>query len=122
MSSVDLLVILGILGVLVAVLGHQFSIQLTHASQERTALWLNQLKSAGEIYAVLNETAPPDLDALTPLLSPDAPPLTDTWGNRLQYEAPGPGGTLFVIRSLGADGEPGGVGIDADQYAFGSTP
>jgi hypothetical protein len=37
--------------------------------------------------------------------------MTDAWGNRLRYE---PDGDSFVLRSLGRDGEPGGMGPDAE--------
>jgi general secretion pathway protein G len=37
----------------------------------------------------------------------------DPWGNPYQYLSPGIKGELDVF-SLGADGQPGGVGIDAD--------
>jgi general secretion pathway protein G len=40
---------------------------------------------------------------------------TDPWGNPYQYEYPGPGGDdTFVLRSLGADGAPGGEGDAMD--------
>jgi general secretion pathway protein G len=38
----------------------------------------------------------------------------DPWGNPYQYRVPGEDGRPFAIVSLGADGKPGGEGIDAD--------
>lgn len=40
------------------------------------------------------------------------PPLVDPWGNPYLYEVRGPG--RIVLRSLGADGKPGGEGAEAD--------
>jgi len=38
----------------------------------------------------------------------------DPWGNPYQYEYPGQDGRIIDIYSLGADGQPGGEGLDAD--------
>jgi len=38
----------------------------------------------------------------------------DSWGNEFRYVSPGPGGHDFDIISLGADGNEGGSGNDAD--------
>lgn len=39
----------------------------------------------------------------------------DPWGNPYEYEYPGATGRdSFSLRSLGADGQPGGEGLDAD--------
>ena len=38
----------------------------------------------------------------------------DPWGSPYQYRIPGDRGGAFDIYSLGADGEPGGEGLDAD--------
>ncbi len=41
----------------------------------------------------------------------------DGWNNELQYVSPGTDGRPYDLFSLGADGEQGGEGIDADIYA-----
>ena len=38
----------------------------------------------------------------------------DPWGSPYQYRIPGDRGGAFDLYSLGADGEPGGEGLDAD--------
>jgi general secretion pathway protein G len=38
----------------------------------------------------------------------------DPWGRPYQYRNPGEKGGVFDVYSLGADGEPGGEGLDAD--------
>ena len=40
--------------------------------------------------------------------------LIDPWGKPYQYVIPGQRGGAFDLYSLGADGEPGGEGLDAD--------
>ena len=39
---------------------------------------------------------------------------TDPWGNPYQYRFPGERGGAYDLYSFGADGEPGGEGLDAD--------
>ena len=40
--------------------------------------------------------------------------LTDPWGNPYQYRFPGERGGAYDLYSFGADGEPGGEGLNAD--------
>jgi hypothetical protein len=46
-------------------------------------------------------------------LDPQAPHFKDAWGNDLVYEV---AGLNFELRSLGADGRPGGSSLGADLY------
>ncbi len=41
-------------------------------------------------------------------------PAKDPWGNNYEYTVPGINGLPYGIRSLGADGNPAGEGIDKD--------
>lgn len=41
----------------------------------------------------------------------------DPWGDPYQYKVPGDEGHPFEVFSLGADGQPGGSGLDADVTA-----
>lgn len=58
------------------------------------------------------EPAPPDYPPGGYLRSRNVP--GDPWGNEYVYLIPGPGGHSFEIISYGADGEPGGEGLNAD--------
>ncbi|AOA57188.1 type II secretion system major pseudopilin GspG [Acinetobacter larvae] len=40
----------------------------------------------------------------------------DSWENNLQYNQPGSEGRSYDLYSFGADGKPGGEGLDADIY------
>lgn len=44
----------------------------------------------------------------------------DPWGRPYQYSSPGRNGAPYEIYSLGADGAPGGDGLDADIYSGGN--
>jgi len=51
----------------------------------------------------------------------DALPLknvNDPWGRRYQYNTPGPEDWAYEVYTLGADGRPGGEGIDADIFSW----
>lgn len=90
---------------------------------------VQKLSAALDHYAQDNFTYPSTKQGLEALLarpstSPYAPnwkpggyvkrlPL-DPWGRPYQYFEPGVHGSAFDLFSLGADGKPGGHGIDAD--------
>jgi hypothetical protein len=63
------------------------------------------------IYAETNRSVPPSLDVL-PRRAGYANQTTDGWGRPLQYDLSQDG--IITLRSLGADGKPGGVGENAD--------
>lgn len=48
--------------------------------------------------------------------SPLVGPPLDEWGNLIQYH---PGESSYELYSLGRDGQPGGIGLDADLYSDG---
>lgn len=88
-----------------------------------------------EMYRLDNRGYPTTTQGLEALVSrPAAPPAppnwasggylpqlpTDPWGNPYLYRSPGETGPYDLI-SLGADGEPGGEGVDADIVS-GATP
>jgi general secretion pathway protein G len=45
----------------------------------------------------------------------------DPWGRPYLYRVPGPEGAPFAVLSLGADGQPGGSGRDADITSAGAA-
>ena len=47
-------------------------------------------------------------------------PAKDPWENDYEYVVPGPNGLPYGISSLGADGNPGGEGIDRDITSWGN--
>ena len=49
-------------------------------------------------------------------------PAKDPWGNEFGYESPHNGKDTFQIESYGADGQPGGKGVDADIKDTGDGP
>ena len=89
---------------------------------------LRTLAASLEMYRLDNRGYPTTAQGLAALVerpaSPPAPPNwseggylaqlpTDPWGNAYVYRAPGDSGP-YDLTSLGADGQPGGDGLDAD--------
>jgi general secretion pathway protein G len=61
-------------------------------------------------------TSEQGLEALRSELSADVPP--DPWGHPYVYKYPGEHGDEPEIVSYGADGQPGGEGINADIVSW----
>jgi general secretion pathway protein G len=118
-------VIIGILGALVVpkLLGRTGEARATAAKADIASL-MNALK----LYKLDNQRYPTTEQGLAALVTkPTTGPAAngwkaggyverlpkDPWGNQYQYLAPGIHGEIDVM-SLGADGQPGGSGEDAD--------
>ena len=118
-------VILAILGTLVApqILGRIDEARVTKAKND-----LRLYESALDLYRMDNFRYPTTDQGLEALVKkPSDPNLKnyradgyvkqlqkDPWGHDYVYVSPGTGGAPYDLLSLGADGQPGGTGIDAD--------
>ena len=118
-------VIIGILGALVVpkLMGKPQEARITAAKVD-----ISSLMQALKIYKLDNQRYPSTEQGLKALIEkPTSGPSAngwktggyvdklpkDPWGNPYQYLSPGVKGEIDVY-SLGADGQPGGVGDDAD--------
>jgi general secretion pathway protein G len=119
-------VIIGILGALVVpkLLGRTGESRVTAARVD-----ISTLMSALKLYKLDNQRYPSTDQGLQALIQkPTSGPSAngwkeggyverlpkDPWGNPYQYLSPGIHGNDVEIMSLGADGQPGGTGEDAD--------
>ena len=118
-------VILGILGTLVApmVLGRIDEARVTKAKND-----LRLYESALDLYRMDNFKYPSTEQGLDALVHrPNDPNLKnyrsegyvkqlqrDPWNHDYVYVSPGTNGAPYDLLSLGADGQPGGTGLDAD--------
>ena len=125
-TLIELMVVLAIIGVLAAlivpnVLGRADEARVTAARTD-----VGNLMQALKLYRLDNQRYPSTEQGLQALVSrPTAEPLPpnwkpyleklprDPWGRPYQYLNPGAHGEVDVL-SLGADGQPGGEGFDAD--------
>ena len=96
---------------------------------------LSTIAASLEMYRLDNRAYPTTAQGLTALVErPASPPLppnwseggylaqlpADPWGNAYVYRAPGDSGA-YDLASLGADGQPGGEGLDGD-ILHGASP
>ena len=131
-TLIEIMAVVIIMGLLVGIVGTAIFSQLDEARVKTTHAQLKQLESALAFYQMDNgrfPTTEQGLQALIelPTLAPEPRNYRrggylqggklpdDAWNNPYQYEMPGSHNTEgFDLWSLGADGQPGGDGTDAD--------
>ncbi|MDO1558583.1 type II secretion system major pseudopilin GspG [Brevundimonas sp. 2R-24] len=124
-SLVELMVVIVIIGLLATIVMLNVLPSQDRARIEKARADVAVLEQAVEVYRLDNMDFPPNLQALVEapanLNRPDRYRSggyvrrlpEDPWGNAYQYRRPGERGA-FDIWSMGADGETGGEGDDAD--------
>ena len=131
-SLVEMMVVLFIIGLLAAVVALNVLPQGDKARVVKAQADIATMSQALEIYRLDAGSYPGVGEGLGALKNPpanlsmpqnyktggyikDLP--SDPWSRPYQYVVPGQAGHPFEIFSLGADGKPGGEGMDADIYA-----
>ena len=125
-TLIELMVVLVIIGVLAALIVPNVLERADEARVTAARTDVNNLMQALKLYRLDNQrypTAEQGLDALVrqPTVGPPPPNWkpyleklpNDPWGHPYQYVNPGVKGEIDVY-SLGANGQPGGDGKDAD--------
>lgn len=122
----EMLVVIGIIALIAAFLTPSIMGQLGRGKAKAAQLELETIASAVEAFqsdvdrvptkqeglaALL--TQPQDADGWTGPYIKDKKQLNDPWGRPLIY-APSDDGKSFYVQTLGADGKPGGSGVDRD--------
>ena len=125
-TLIELMVVLVIIGVLAALIVPNVLDRTDDARGTAARTDVNNLMQALKLYKLDNQRFPSTEQGLTALTArPTAAPVppnwrryldklpSDPWGRPYQYLNPGLHGEVDVL-SLGADGQPGGEGKDAD--------
>lgn len=128
-TLIEIMAVVLIIGLLGTLVGLAIAPQIDKARVSTARSQIRMLDAALETYRMDNARFPASEHGLDALINPppDARnyqpggylakrqiPL-DPWGNPYQYEAPGQhNDTSYDLWSLGADGAPGGDGVDAD--------
>lgn len=127
-TLIEVMIVVVILGVLAAIVVPRIMDRPDQARQVRARQDLRLVQSALDLYKLDNFRYPSTDQGLEALVTkPTLAPLpahwksggyldrlpVDPWGRTYQYLAPGRHGE-FDLWSLGADGQPGGEGVDAD--------
>lgn len=119
-TLVELLVVLAIIGLLTTVVVINVLPMQGRAQVQKAKADIALLEQALEFHRLDTGRYPSTEEGLAALTRPTATGATikklpdDPWGRPYRYAMPGPDGRAFEISSLGADGEPGGEGPDAD--------
>ncbi|MBS0297129.1 MAG: type II secretion system major pseudopilin GspG [Proteobacteria bacterium] len=125
----EMLVVIGIIGLIAAVLtpgliGHmarakaktaQLQLDTVAAGVEMFEADVHRYPTAEEGLAALVKE-PPGADGWTGPYLRDRKMMNDPWGRPLTYTVDAASHT-FTVKSLGADGKPGGSGVDRDLQA-----
>jgi general secretion pathway protein G len=128
-TLIEIMAVVLIIGLLSALVGIAIFPMIDKARVGTTQTQIQMLDGALEAYRMDNAKFPTTEQGLTALIQP--PPEarnalpggylrekripTDPWGNKFQYESPGQHNThSYDLWSFGADGTPGGSGVDAD--------
>ena len=125
-TLLELLVVLGILGLLAAISYPQVLRYMGAARTETAKAQLSALATSLELYALDNGGFPTQQAGLNALVQPPAgakrwrgpylkkaEALVDPWGKPYQYRVPGRS-SPFELVTLGRDNAPGGDGEDQD--------
>ncbi len=127
-SLLEIMVVVVIIGILVATIAPNLFGETDKARMTRLKVDITSLEDALERYKMDNFNYPTTDQGLQALVTlPTSSPIpqhykqggyvrrlqTDPWGNEYQYISPGTQGP-YDLFSLGADGEVGGEGMNAD--------
>ncbi len=126
-TLIEIMVVVVILGILAAIVVPRVMDNPDKARVVTAKQQIRTIETALNMYRLDNFKYPTSDQGLEALVNPPAdssvrnykqggymPKLpNDPWGNQFQYLNPGTRGEIDIY-SLGADGQPGGDGVDAD--------
>ena len=114
-TLLELLIVIVILGLLTSLVSFSFLSILGSASAEAAKIDIDKINQGVIMYKLKNNKYPTQEQGILSLVEEghlsELP--EDPWGNDYVYVYPGQYGEYDII-SLGADGEPGGEGENAD--------
>ena len=127
-TLIEIMVVVIIIGLLAAVVVPQFLGRVDDARVAKAKQDVQAMQTALTMFKLDNYVYPTTELGLQALVKkPDSTLIKnwraggylqhlnkDPWGNTYLYEVPGKHGTEYDLYSLGADGQPGGDGINAD--------
>ena len=125
LTLVEIMVVLIIIGLMWAAFGKKLFGAGDKMKAQLTSSMLTQLKGDIEQFKLRYNKLPTSLRDLTEcndVTGPGCVPITnadamkDSWGNEFRYET---NGRVYKIKTLGADGQDGGEGVNYDRFEEG---
>ena len=127
-TLIEIMVVIVIIGLLAAVIVPTVMGKVDDARVAKAKADIQSLEAALSMYYLDNSKYPTSEQGITALTEqPTDPSIThwrpggyleriskDPWGNPYLYTFPGTHGKQYDLYTLGADGQPGGDGINAD--------
>jgi general secretion pathway protein G len=127
-TLVEIMIVVIIIGLLAAFIVPQYMSRVDEARVTKTRDDIQAISTALTLYRLDNFTYPTTEQGLTALVQkPNDPNVKnwrtggylqrmpkDPWGNDYQYAVPGAHNGEYDLYSMGADGMPGGEGVNAD--------
>ena len=127
-TLIEIMVVVIIIGLLAAVIVPQVVDKVDQAKMTRAKSDIQALEAALTMFRLDNSRYPTTDQGLSALVTQPTDPAIrhwrpggyvprlskDPWGNDYQYTSPGTHSKDYDLYSLGADGQPGGEGVDAD--------
>ena len=127
-TLIEIMVVVIIIGLLAAVIVPSVMKRVDDAKVAKAKEDIQSLETALTMYYMDNSKYPTNEQGLPALTTQPTDPSIknwkaggyieriskDPWGNDYQYVFPGTHGKAYDLFSLGADGQPGGDGINAD--------
>jgi general secretion pathway protein G len=127
-TLLEIMVVVVILGILAALVAPNVIRRIDDANATKAKQDIRALETALNLYRMDNFRYPTTDQGLEALVKQPADPnirnwkpggyvrslQKDPWGNDYAYIAPGTRGGEYDLYTLGADGQPGGEGTDAD--------
>ena len=126
-TLIEIMVVVIIIGLLAAVIVPSVMRRVDDAKVAKAKEDIQSLETALQMYYIDNSKYPTNEQGLNALVQQPTDPSIknwkapyieriskDPWGSDYQYVFPGTHGKAYDLFSLGADGQPGGEGINAD--------
>jgi general secretion pathway protein G len=127
-TLIEIMVVVIIIGLLAAVIVPQVVSKVDEAKVAKAKSDIQTLETALTMFRLDNSKYPTTEQGLAALVTQPTDPTIrhwrpggyvprlskDPWGFDYQYTSPGTHSKDFDLYSLGADGQPGGEGVDAD--------
>jgi len=114
-TLIEVMVVIVILGLLAGAVVLKVGGYMDTAETNRAKSDIATIVNAIDLYRMEHKRYPTNEEGLDNLPIENR---TDPWGNRYEYNSPGPNDEPYEVVTYGADGRQGGEGKDADIYSW----